>query len=360
MIVTVCKDRGGWQVVEPVAALLQEMGYQVVRVADGLSEKIYAGAKVKYQTFATTQQFFKYFQRKKWIDVLITSMCPRNALGWRLVPFAKATGTPVVAIHDRWDTALWQHFGPIEYHPDFICVNDDLDKQLVLSAWPDFNADQVWVTGYPSLDRYRKFDVEKISHKTRKKLALKDNDPLVVFAGQRDTADVLLETVKAMNQIMQPVNFVAREHPSMRSDAPEEIPKWLASLATFNSGQLIDSSAVKNTDHILAAADVVLTMTSTALLDAAVMRKQTIALLYHDRGMADYLTRVDNQISEHPLISLGCVAKAGNAQELMILLSDSYNNRLGLFDSQVKNLVVDGNNAARVVENLLREILLIQ
>jgi len=347
-----CKDPGGLNVVLPVVKALR-VKYPVNIVTNGpmvaenlLSQNepfIYAGSlgeAVEFMDLLSTELFF-------------TSMCS-SGIGIELSGYLKGL-FPTVMLQDFWGAWL-SDFGE-DHQAEYICVNDKTDAGFVEKAWPNFPKNNIKITGYPSFDKYASIDCVSIRQKVYSELKLDPTRPMVLFAGQLwYTADALHEVVYALNQIRRDVYFVPRFHPRMMRTPEWEREKTncLDALSRYR-GSLIEDTYMFDGPTILAAADVVTGMFTTMLLEAAALGKPNVSVLYPDSGMKQFRAECPN-LSEFPLVEMGCTYKATKGDELVQALSRVLENSNELRANQEKNFKLDGQNTKRVadfIESLL-------
>ncbi|MBI2064470.1 MAG: CDP-glycerol glycerophosphotransferase family protein [Candidatus Yanofskybacteria bacterium] len=344
VILAVCKDVGGANALLPVMDLLKK-NHRIRWIAqdNGRGKDILRNSGYDFDIFSSNDDAIdKIISRYPGgVDLVVSSMC--STVGQEIARLFRGT-CPIVVIQDQWTNGLSDVWIDQEYRPDLVLVNDELDRNFVLRAWPDF-CGNIFVTGYPALDKYARLDVQGTKVRVKYALSLSENKPVVMFAGQWwQTGHAVGEAVHALNQLGQDVYFIARPHPAMKDNTPEEVPLWERALTEFRAGTLVDSSSFGISD-VLATSDVVLSMFSTTLNEAAILRLPNIAILYPDHGLKVYtdVTKTD----EYPLISLGCTARAGNREELISLLDKALNSDLGLRDAQEKAFSLDGRNSIR-------------
>lgn len=340
----VTKDPGGTAGVMPVVRSLRVSGNEIVLFANGKAVELLKKADERFVVCESTDEILKEFGKP---EVLLTSMCSEGGIGRDLVEVLAGEAS-IVALQDYWGARLWTAWADSKYRPDFICVNDEVGRNIVLDAWPEFPHDCVKITGYPALDRYYGYDAAAVSIQVREKLGLK-HLPVVLFGGQlKGTGEMLGELVAALNELGMPVCLIPRFHPRMKDNAPEEVSGCESALASFNREQIIADTSAFDTQSLIAASDVIVSGSSTILVEAATIRKQNISVLYPDCGMAEFVRETGGGIAESPIVSLGCSSKATNRNDLKILLQASFENKLDQREAQEKAFQLDGKNAERI------------
>lgn len=341
VILAVCKDVGGTNALLPVMNLLKK-NHQIRWIAqdNGRGRDVLNGLGQSFELYSSLNQV-----SKDGVVAVVSSMC--STAGQDLARRFKGS-CPVITIQDLWTAGLYDVWTDPKYRSDYILVNDELDKMFVLQAWLNFCADRVIITGYPALDKYANFDIQSAKTKVKNLLSLVNNKPIILFAGQWwQTGHAITELVHVLNELRQDVYLIARLHPAMKDNTPEEVPLWEQALAEFNSGTLVDSSSCGISD-VIAVSDLVLSMYSTTLTEAAILRLPNIAILYPDHGLKVYIETAKSD--NYPMVSLGCTAKAGNYEELRKLVHTALTSDLGLRSAQEKVFNLDGNNASRAAE----------
>lgn len=344
----VCKDPGGTNGVLPVVKSLRGAGHEVLLIANGKAVQLLKD-KEDHVVYDSAEEVLKNHPLLP--NVCITSMCSNGGVGRDLTPLLRGK-CPVVALQDFWGASLRDGgeaaWGDVKYRPDYLVVNDEIGKKIVLDTWSDYKSQQVIVTGYPALDKYKDIKVAEVSAKVRLALGITEKKPVVLFGGQGPgTAETLSELVEALNEVHRDCYFVPRPHPRCKDNFPEEMQPWQEALARLRVGNLVfDFFSQTDTPSLLAASDLVISMSSTILVEAATLNKQNISVLYEDTGMAEF--RSSTGLNEFPLVDLGCSAKAVDRKSLRKLLEKSFDNALGLEDAQRKSFRLDGKNAKRV------------
>lgn len=235
--------------------------------------------------------------------------------------------------------------------PDRICVLDAEAKAMIIKSFPEF-ADRVEVTGQPAFDRFASEETEKIAREVKKSFGLKTEDKLVVFMA---TWQMNLLAAEKLAQELAKINtesyFVFRKHP--RDNTPIEEYNIIFKA---HSLKLIDSAKF-STDQVAAAADMIVTTTSTEGLNGIYRRKPTIHIT--DENMLPMSENLDITLPL-PVVKLGASVGINDVKEL----SGSVDSLLGpdravyeqLKGNMEKYYPKDGKNSARVV-SVINEVL---
>lgn len=347
MILATCKDIGGKQGLLPVVHQLRK-NYKVALIAEGVAYEKLRQTGENCQKYAQTSDVILDYPRP---DAFLTSMDFNGGIGRDLIPMFKSV-CPTVALQSYWAEYLTTAWKDEKYRPDFITVNDDVGLFLVKKYWPEYPIEQIKIAGFPALDELATFDVSGISVSVRKKLGLEREIPVVTFIGQAwHTGHALSELIAAIDVIGQDVYLIPRPHPSMATDFSFEMTAWENALASAGKhALLVNNSAGIDSLNIVAASTVTLSMHSTLLVKASVLRKQNIAVLYPGFGLKMFLKDFPGGKDEFPIIPAGCTREVGNRKELVTALKLSYDNSLNQTEAQQKMFKLDGNNAKRVAD----------
>lgn len=344
------KDPGGTNGVLPVVAELRKRGFDALVIANGKAPELpVVQALDRYLVVRTPDDVLGILPPAR---VLITSMCSKGGVGRDLVPLMRERGIHTVAGQDWWGGQLMTNWPDPRFYPDAIWVGDDQAAVIVKKAWPAFQG-QTWVTGLPALDRYASLDVAATRMRVRESCDVLDGKTIVLYAGEIvGTGAVLSRIVNALNEIGHPIVLIPRQHPRMPNDAPGEFALWREACERFNAGVLLGETSALSTTDLVAAADVVIGETSTVLMEAVVLGKQVIAVLFPD-GIERYRRSTGGLIEEFPLTALGCAAKATNQDELAAALRVAVTGDLGLRAAQARAFPLDGMNASRVADRVM-------
>lgn len=342
----VCKDPGGTNGILPVYDHLKREGLPVVLIANGKAVEL----------LQTQGREFVYSFSGPSPRVLVTSMCSGGGLGRDVIPTFRGR-YPTVALQDFWGSYLWSDWADHQWWPDYIVVNDEVGAQIVREAWPNFGDKRIKILGYPALDKYAGVDTASVRQEVHEKLGMKDDRPMVLYAGQLDgTSHALAEVCNALTFIrprsLPTVNLMPRLHPRLRTNAPHEYKQLNQALHTLGYGLVWPFTEICETAELVQAADIVVSEWSTVLVDAAAARRVPIAVLYPGEGQARFERALGGDVKEFPLVSLGCAAKATSRRELTQVLSEAVAGKLHeqLRPAQEQHFKVDGKNAQRVAD----------
>ena len=143
------------------------------------------------------------------------------------------------------------------------------------------------------------------------------------------------------------------------NDFPAEAELWQKTLAGLRGPVVIyDFFGQCNMVEIVAASDVVCSISSTVLLDAAVMRRGAISIMLPPIKER-FRDQMGGVIEQYPLVPFGCCLEVVSAGELIAKLAGFIGSKgevqNPLRQAQEEQINIDGQNAARVV-NLIESI----
>lgn len=353
-ILAACKDPGGMNGVLPVVKALRAMGLDVALAASGKAVEMLNAICEKFIANPSAAEIVQEFGFPK---ALVTSMCSGDGgIGRTLASLLSGSATKIFCLQDYWGGALLTSWK--DCRPNFIMVNDPAGANIVQEAWPDFPVEQIRITGYPALDKYAPYDVESMAARGRSVLGVSRDKKVVLYLGSVSAphlqsmlseTEILSEVVAALNEIKKDICFIPRQHPRMKNDAPEQAAGWDQALGRFNGGALTKDSSACDIPLVLASADVVLAMTSSTLVEAAVLRKEVISLFY-PKMRERFIAQTAGSLKKFPLVSLGCAVEARNRNELCRYLAEALSRGLGLKAAQKKHFCLDGGNTGRVAD----------
>lgn len=352
------QDPGGMNCVIPVVHELLKDNHVITLLLYGTSKSLIQSEKAKFITDNITlyyvdsiNEFISDELREgAHPELFLTSMCTDGGLGSVIMRFLKGK-CPTVSLQDYWGGGL-KDFA--DNRPDYIVVNDEIGAKLVLEAWGGYDSQRIKILGYPAFDKYSGMNVNKVSLEVKRKLGMTERKwPVVLVAGQGDgTGNLISEVVFALDNIgEEPFYVIPRPHPRTKVDYPEQMQLWQEAIARLNKGRIIvDFFEQTDTASLLAASDIIVSMFSTVLIEAAVLRKIPIAVLYEDCGAKLFKDSVGGLMNEFPLVELACCKKADSRTELCIQFYEALGRRTWLSTRQQEVFQTDGRNARRVAD----------
>lgn len=353
----VCKDLGGMAGLLPVVEKLEHCGHSVRFIANGISVGTLRkkGRVFEEWTDSPTEDLAS---KGEIPDVFITSMCSQGGPGRDLVPLMRALGVPVIALQDFWVSASSQADAwlDIKYRPDRVITNDQVGKDLLAQVWPDFDREHIVITGFPALDKYAAMDFAAIRERARDKLGIDPRLPIILFAGGGSLTYLAHQIIKGALTILSChhcFGYLPRPHPRTENDFPGEMNPWQKTVGEIaaESGITVIYDFFGRCDptETVAASEVICSISSTLLLDAAIMRKPTISVMPPGLVKNRFRYQMNGFIDQYPLVPLGCCLEATTAKDLAEQIKQCLETN-PLRTAQERHLKLDGQNAARVVK----------
>lgn len=344
----VAKDPGGLSVILPVVMALRTANHNVLLFANGKAiELLEKTREVPYIPCTSASEVFGTYLSRMRPDVFITSMCSGGGVGRDLVPMLAGV-CPTIALQDYWGARLATDWADIKYRPDYICVNDTVAVRIVKKAWPDYDIDQIKITGNPSFDKFAVKPTDEERQSIRTRLGIGEDDFVVVYGGQLEHSGMMLaELIDELNTRHTGAILIPRMHPRMAVNAPEEMYWWERAIS--QSRVRLVSSDDFSTMDVTKIANVVVTMYSTLIAEAAFVGVPSIAMLY-PRVMEKFRSETGGLMEQVPLVELGCCYVASSHARLVngllhwCLLSQS------LATAWYFHLKSTGENTANVVD----------
>lgn len=333
------RDPGEMAGMLPVVRYLRRSGVSVRLLATGYAlNKLYEDSWDHWDATDVRALLKKHDPPR----LLLATTAYQGGAGRDLIPMVRDTTTTVLL------QSLWGGFagwGP-QHQPDYVITNDHMAEGMIRTLWPTLAAGAVYKTGFPMLDQYAGFDLQAEARQAREMLRLNHN-PTVVFAGQSDaTSAMLSELIEVLNPHRNYINFAPRPHPRMRTDYPAEAALWDKALTNYR-GELVVNEHCSMRQMVALAYNfgAVVSMYSTALLEAAAARTSAVAMLYPE---AEQAFRKENPgLGFFPLVALGCAAHVVTRDDLTHTISTAIARGNIWRGAQEQHITTDGQNARR-------------
>ncbi len=356
------KDVGGTNAIFPVVEKVQSRGdVAPILYADGVSFERFKAAYPLISTGFNPEELLKWFKPQ----VVVTTTCsPGGVVPVELVIHAKSMGIKTVVVQDYWGNHLKDPFWKDsklrkpKYLPDLMCVQDEFAKRLVLENWPEYSPEQVIITGQPAFDRLRKVRCDLARPNLRRFFNLSEESwPVVHFSGQIwGQAQAIGATIEALNMVGKPVYFFLRDHPRLlASDAPPEYKQYYEAYKdlpyALKKGRIINSSHFNSSDSVNAGADIVMGISSTAIVEACYLGKWCISTWVPEGAQAVYEESA-GALNVFPPVALGACLSGSNAKELARCFERIFRHEKTreIYDAQKIHFLTDGKSAERVYE----------
>lgn len=351
----VMKDAGGTNNVLPVALCMRKLWGEHCRISiiadqNGKANEFISKYHVQFLQALSPGYCSEILGSP---DLIITSMCSGESLGRNLVNEFRGK-CPTVAMPDSPWGRYQEEWRDQQYWPDWLIVNDEVCMDNVVKIWTEFPQDRIKLLGWPYLDRYYKYDLFEASG-TVERFCGAAELPVVTFIGQLEgTSKVLEEVIIALNAIDEDIYFIPRFHPRC-TQVEKNAYKWV--LEKFHGGQLILDSSGLDTSTLIAGSDIVVSVYSLSLIEAAALRRQGISVVTE---VGYQMFRADLGDWLRPCFGeAGYSCEVHNLAELTIALQKGIKQELytELRPLQEEALIIDGKNAERVASFLAHDIL---
>jgi hypothetical protein len=235
--------------------------------------------------------------------------------------------------------------------PEKICVIDEISKELIVQEFPDL-ADKIEITGQPAFDKFGGEKDNEYCRQARKDIGLKDDEKLIVYMATSDMTEKAAQAIAIqLKKMLGSFYFSFCKHP--RDITPYEKYKEI-----FNKEgiKMIDAGEYPN-EQMSAAADVVVTTTSTEGLHAVYRRKPSLYIA--DQNLLKVPPTL-NLTPPLPPVRLGASAGIDSIEKLPETLNELIDSK-SVLNQQLKEGMEkfyprDGKNASRVVD-VISEIL---
>lgn len=299
-------EQGGAECLAPVAKFLLSEGHDVFLYSGSPCAPIFTRENLSYeivQNSAPPLEDLVALIKRLQPDVVVTGIIgKKNNLDFTLMAAAKRQNIPVLSILDSWlqyRERLFDHRHPSDvYWPHRLAVMDEsCVTDLKNIGFPE---DRVVVTGHPKFDELFRLKELRVNVKKRSELRLKYNlrtdKPVLVFFSQPlskyyakaemgydefDVLKILLASYEDINREFK-VELVIKEHPLRK---------------TFSQNSQILPEAIKclgvaDADDLVILADVVLGMSTTILVHAALLGIPVVSIQPNVKRDFNLLTRM--------------------------------------------------------------------
>ena len=359
-IVAVCKDLGDTKGMIRVTRELRMRGHEVILFVAGWAEENLDPMGDPHTPFVSIEDTNRHSDA----DILLAGMFSDESdsinIGAQMSCAFKAGGTQVVALQDFWGMQLRGPWAREACRPHHICVNDMVGAQLVRKAWGEFSEDNIHQLGYPALDEYATIDVDAVGACMRDTLQIQPDWHVVLYAGQLEgSVSTLEKIVTALRKIGQQLVLIPRNHPRMKTSLSDDIKRWSKTVQEakgINGVFVMEDTGDLTMTQLIAGSDTVISMYSTALVEAATLRKQVISVLYPDIGQKVMFENSSGVLETFPLVDLGCAVLAESDAMLQGALQLALDGKIESITRlpQEQHFVVDGGNATRVANFIER------
>ncbi len=359
-ILAFSKDAGGTEGVLPVVKELRRRGHIVTYGASGIALGMLADRGEYVIPVDSGESLLRLAPSA---TLLVTSMCSRGGAGREAIPLCRAQGLRTVALSDTWG---WKNeFSDAQFWPDVVVVNDDVGAEIVRTQIAFSEArTKVVVCGFPAIDRFAHVDSATLGTEARLRMGIGANAYVCLFQGQGRGAGVIhdevVDALLALDCVSPELYYIPRPHLRMASDYPAEMRGWQLALerVRHSAWRVVEDTKNLSTESLIAMSSSVLSVFSTVLMEAAILRRDCVSIMMPTTGLT-YYRESTGYDGEYPLVALGCVRKVASPLELrMALIESVHTGIVGQTEAQEQQFDVSGNNAAKVaalIESVLKK-----
>jgi hypothetical protein len=294
-ILVFAREAGGAATVAPVCdALLKKNGYNLLFLASDKACTVFDKFGFEYKNYIKhDDDLLEDFLKDKWNslpDMLLTSassipnLSMTDKLLWR---WAGRNGVKSVGILDQWQNYALRFSGiddneKLSYMPDSIFVMDETAKcEMIADGIPE---SRIMITGQPAFDRIKTEQKGLNGKKIKKDLRIDEDSIVIVFVaelltnyfGDRlgYTEQTILKFIgDTLNEFCnKKVQLLIKLHPENKNEDFE----WALNKWPMIGTQIIDKAF--SPQESIAAADMVIGMTSVMLIESIIAGKPTVSL----------------------------------------------------------------------------------
>jgi hypothetical protein len=286
------RDAGAAAALTPVAVRLLGEGATLSVVGFGRAATVFATGGLPVLGFPdppSPEQIRRFFEFER-PQALIsgTSMKPaEDGEWWRA---ARAAGVPSLALLDHWSN-LRERFSdhsPLDRLPDLVGVMDAAAHETLIQA--GLPPDRLRITGQPYFDSLAHSGVTDQRANARQELGVSEDEILLVFAsepqaryygsGPADPGWLGYTERDALDALLSAAPGVIGQGAILIKLHPLEPPGAFWELACARTGENVRTRVLSRypSSSVIAAADVVVGMTSIILLEAATVGVPSISV----------------------------------------------------------------------------------
>lgn len=276
-IICIADAPGPAEFLLPVAPLLGEFDTTIVAVekANNVFEGI---SHLDCPNEETAEQIYKKI--KPGLLVAAISSLEDSRVNNKFIELAYAGGIPIVCLQDFWANHRWPSNKKMIFYYAAVCVLDDFSSNL----WKeDGFKGKIYITGNPAFDRLIDINVKSERERLDSLFGFKNEDHLILYAGQgttraseedKKTFRFLADAIRSLDDYK--IRLLVHPHPrAVETGYYKEYSRGIP---------LVDISAVPFAENVLPLADVLVSMYSTNLIHACLLRIPAVSILLPDAG----------------------------------------------------------------------------
>jgi len=339
-------DQGGVNAISPVIRKLSSIGIDVVTIGQGKGERFFKNQKISYKTLKyyglneiNLDSMEKILKKEKPDLVLTGTSPPRENYGpitidQTAILTARLKGIRSVSVLDMWGEYIERFSGinntqRLKFLPNKIAIMDEVaQKAMVREGIPK---ELLVVTGNPYFDRHKeirkRFRIPEDKERIHKDLGIPKGNYVILFVSQPIKANhppnefgyneetvlrELLEASKNIKDKLPPFTILVKGHPDKEKENLEPI------ISEYKD----DLSIILNKDYdiklVILASDVLVTMTSTAAVEAAYL-SSTIPIISLQPGLKGEDKLITNSLGlSHGFFQKGELQKTGILKDILL------------------------------------------
>lgn len=331
-VLIVTKDIGEFNVFEPVARTLIKWGVPITLVAEGLSLQKWQQAGYSLcpeGEYADIEAFL----RLEAPDLVLTGLGAPINLGEKFGLAANRLGVKLGYVHDLW--GVYKRSLAV---PDFVCVTDEYDVELVRS-YPAYvgKSPKVYITGSPAMDILRR--VERAPRVT----GMVATSHSILMLGQDESTTPMLEgLVEVINRVDNCV-LIPRFHPKFMGN-DELRHKWLSLLYGVKRGMVLFVGPEVSTRELMKTVGWTVSVYSTGLIEASILGSKPVSWV---SSVGRQKMKESLGVERFPFVETGYAVEVSETSQLVELIHRGIS---------LPHLLNDGRNTERVVTAVMKEL----
>lgn len=373
-------DQGGINSISPVIRRLSSIGIDVVTIGQGKGERSFKKQKISYKTLnsyglneVNLDSMEKILKQEKPNIVLTGTGAPRENYGPIIMDqaatlAARLKGIPSISVLDMWVSYIERFSGlnntqRLKFLPNKIAIMDEVAKKAMIKE--GIPKELLVVTGNPYFDGHKeirkRFRIPEDKERIHKDLGIPKGNYVILFVSQPIKANhppnefgyneeivlrELLEASKNLKDKLPSFTILVKGHPDKGKENLEPI------IAEYKD----DLSIILNKDYdiklVILASDVLVTMVSTAAVDAAYL-SSTIPIISLQPGLIGKDQLITNSLGlSHGVYKKGELQKTGILKDILLNKPSEEMTRKRLAFMEAN----DGKATERVTELVLSMI----
>lgn len=368
-ILALAQDPGGAAALQPVLSQLsQSSDVDLTVLAHHQAWQVFSAEGLNFIKCDKKEKGLSnwYAYAYDWIDkskanLVLTATSNKKSLEKAFIRAARKRDIRCLTVLDSWTEYRNRFLEPgeqllsKEILPDYITVIDDFTaEEMHLAGFP---AEILYVTGQPSLDKFIRWIKTNSSNDSKKyfrnELGVNTHNPLIVYFSQAiadvyppgsneyrgyTEYDVLSTLLQSLTGIQPEPHLAIKPHPKARAS------KFRAMLS--NASTPVSIVDTIQTDHLIAAADVIVGMTSIVLVKGFLAGRKTLSIQPNRRGQDELI-----------ISRLGLIESIINVEDAPSILRDAVSGQENIILSNIGPTTwTDGQAVERII-SIIKKVL---